>query len=646
MSEANRKPFKSGSSTRKGGRSWNHFLLLRAPLLVLAVETVLSATFILYFCRTYKISQSLIAIHVPLAIALFAISIALPGLFLYSRKIRENRFSRYLLSLIPGLTFATMGILYASDFASYLWTGYNINYKLVQLFISDWRRGGELISLSRSIYATVIVFVVIVLAIHAGLARKVSAGLENLLLPGRPASLFKDRHRAIRSCVVIALLSLGYFFDVYISLRRAPYSELLSSDPLLSFVRSSTEIYDPNYPAYEGKLREEERQCRSVYPKGRKFEKKNVIIIVVDALRADHTQVYGYSRATTPFLEKLFETGKLHKVEFATSTCSGTFCGVISTLASKPLKRLIPGDFKLPDLLHDQGYKTYFLLSGGHDWQGLKEAYGQEMDLYFDAANSKKYSSTDDRLIFEGLDLVPNYGDAPAFFYIHLMAVHLIGVKQDAYNLFQPVAERNDFQAMFRGESGHWPMIINSYDNSVMQADATIKHIFAALDSKGYLKNGIVVILADHGEGLGERSRYGWGHGHWLYQEFIRIPLLIYDETAFKYANLKFATQIDVAPTIVDRLGLAIPGCWQGASLVNSNIKTVTTHQTSLSKPCYAVLYRTDAVMYKYMYCSVGQQEELYNLTDDPNEQNNLIDTADPSLLPFMRAELQRMKSD
>jgi glucan phosphoethanolaminetransferase (alkaline phosphatase superfamily) len=646
MSEATQQPVKSGPPTRKGWRSWNHLLMLRAPLLVLTAETVLSAAFILYFCRTYKISKSLIAIHLPLAIALFALSISLPGLFLYSRKIRESKFSRYLLSLIPGLTFATMGILYATDFASYLWTGYNINYKLLNLFISDWRHGGELISLSHSIYAAVIVFVFTVLAIHLGIARTVFAGLENLLLPGRPVSLFKDRRRAIRSCVVIALLSLGYFFDVYTSVRRAPYSELLSSDPLLSFVRSTTEVYDPNYPAYEEKLRAEERQCRFGYAQGQKFEKKNVIIIVVDALRADHTQVYGYSRATTPFLERLLEQGQLHKVELATSTCSGTYCGVISTLASKPLKRLIPGDFKLPDLLHDQGYKTYFLLSGSHDWQGLKEAYGQEMTLYFDAANSKKYASTDDRLIFEGLDLVPNYGAAPAFFYIHLMAVHLIGVKQESFNLYQPVAERNDFQAMFRGESGHWPMIINSYDNSVMQADATIKDIFAALDSKGYLKNSIVVILADHGEGLGERSRYGWGHGHWLYQEFIRIPLLIYDESTFKYANLKFATQIDVAPTIVDRLGLAIPGCWQGASLLDPNIRTVTTHQTSLSKPCYAVLYRTDAAMYKYMYCSAGQKEELYNLTDDPKEQNNLIETADPSLLQFMRAELQRTRSD
>lgn len=616
------------------------------PLLVLTAETILSALFILHFCRTYKISKSLIAIHLPLAIALFAISISLPGVFLYSRRIREWRLSPYLLSLIPGLTFATVGLLYATDFASYLWTGYNINYKLVQLFISDWRHGGELISLSRSIYAAVVVFVIAVLAIHAGLARRVFAGVENLLLPSRPLSLFRDRRRAVKSGVVIALLSLGYLFGLYLLARRAPYSELLSSDPLLSFMRSTTEIHDPNYPAFAEKLREDERQCRAGYPQSQKFEKKNIIVIVVDALRADHTQVYGYGRATTPFLETLRATGKLRAVQFATSTCSGTYCGIVSTLASKPLKRLIPENFKLPDLLHDQGYKTYFLLSGSHDWQGLKEAYGQEQTLYFDAANSKKYASTDDRLIFEGLDLVPSHGDAPAFFYIHLMAVHLIGVKQDAYNLYQPVAERNDFQAMFRGESGHWPMIINSYDNSVMQADATIKDIFAALENKGYLKNSLVVILSDHGEGLGERSRYGWGHGHWLYQEFIRIPLLIYDESPFTYPNLTFATQIDVAPTIVDRLGLSIPRCWQGASLLDSNIRKTSTHQTERTRPSFALLYRTDAAMYKYIFNSVGKTEELYNLTEDPGERNNLINTADPTLVQYLRSELQRNKSE
>jgi membrane-anchored protein YejM (alkaline phosphatase superfamily) len=342
----------------------------------------------------------------------------------------------------------------------------------------------------------------------------------------------------------------------------------------------------------------------------------------------------------------LAETGHLRKVEFATSTCSGTFCGVMSTLASKEVKQLVPGNFKLYDLLRDQGYRTYLILSGSHDIQSLKEAYGQEMDLYFDGENSKKYSPQDDRMIFEGFDLVPDYRDTPAFFYIHLMAVHLIGVKEDSFNYYQPVAERPDFRAMFRGEATNWPAIINSYDNSVMQADATIKQVFEVLDRKGYLRNSVVVILADHGEGLGERSKYGWGHGHWLNREFIQIPLLIYDESPVKYENLKFATQIDVAPTIVDRLGLAVPDCWRGTSLLKADTRRFTTHQTGLSKPCYAVLYRTDAATYEYIYCTVGKTEELYDLTTDAQERTNLIGRVDASLLARMRAELRRTQAE
>jgi glucan phosphoethanolaminetransferase (alkaline phosphatase superfamily) len=613
---------------------------------MLAAETLVSAVFILYFCRSFTISKWLILIHLPLSFGLFAASMLIPALLLYVWQVREFKLIRPVLALVPGLTFAAIGILYATDFASYFWLGNNINYKLLHLFVNDWRHGGELVSLSRSIYFAVIAFVILVLAAYIGFAGKIFSGLENLLLPARPVSLFKNRRRAIKSSVVIALLLVAYSVDLYVLSQRAAYSELLSSDPFLSFVRRTTEVYDPNYPAFASKLRQEEQQCRSSYPRTQKFDRKNVVIIIVDALRADHTQVYGYDRATTPFLQNLIDAGRLQKVEFATSACSGTFCGVMSTLASKPLKQLIAGDFKLYDLLHDMGYQTYLILSGSHKIQGLRESYGDEMTLYFDGENSKKYTSTDDRLIFEGLDRVPNYRDTPAFFYIHLMAVHLTGVKQPAFNFYQPEAERQDFRAMFRGESGHWPMIINTYDNSVMQADATIKEIFDTLNQKGYLRDSIVAILADHGEGLGERSKYGWGHGHWLYKEFIQIPLLIYEDPPGKYANLKFATQIDVAPTIVDRLGLRIPDCWQGTSLLRSEIRTVTTHQTEHSRPCYAVLYRTGAAMYEYISCSVGKTEELYNLTSDPTEQMNLIGSADASLVAHMRQELRRSQAD
>src|SRR5262249_2939085 len=619
---------------------------LRAALLVLAIETALSAVFIFYFCRSFKISEWLVAIHLPLSFGLFAASMLIPGLLLYIASVREFKLSRIMLALVPGLTFAATGILYATDFSSYFWIENNINYKLLLNFINDWRHGGELISLSHSIYLVVAAFVVLVLSIHVALAGKIFRGIENLLLPSRQISLFKNRRRALKSGVVIALLLFAYGIDLYVLAQRTPYSDLLSSDPFLSFVRSTIVVYDPNYPAYAGKLREEEKQCRSNYPRTQKFEKKNVVVITVDALRSDHLQVYGYERPTTPFLQSLIDRGRLRKVEFATSTCSGTFCGVMSTMASKPFKQLIPGDFKLYDLLHDLGYQTYLILSDSHRKQGLRECYGDEMALYFDGESSKKYTSTDDRLILEGLDRVPDYRDTPAFFYIHLMSCHLIAVTQPTLNCYQPEAERQDFRAMFRGESGHWPMIVNTYDNSVMQADATIKQIFDSLDHKGYLRNSIVVILGDHGEGLGERSKYGWGHGHWLYREFIQIPLLIYEDEPATYANLRFATQMDIAPTIVDRLGLGIPECWEGTSLLKPEIRTVSTHQTEHSKPCYAVVYRTGAAMYEYISCTVGKTEELYNLTSDPKEQLNLIGSADASLLAHMRQELRRSLAD
>ena len=605
---------------------------------ILAVETLVSSAYILYFCRTFYISPLLLLIHIPLAIGVFFASFFLPGLVLLSRRLRNWEATKYWLAIIPGSVFAMVAVLYAADYVSYRWTGSNLNYKLIRLYLYDLRHGGELIQLSYSVYLSVAIFAFVVLGLHFALSRKVKAAAENLLLPGRPNSLFRDRRRAGKSIVILVVLTVGYAVNACVLLRRAPYSELLSSDPLISLARSTTEVLDPDYPAFADRIKREEKRCRDEYPR-QQFEKKNVVLIVVDALRADHTQVYGYHRTTTPFLQSLFDAGHVRKVELATSACPATFCGVMSTLASKPYKWLMAEDFKLYDLLHDQGYKTYFLLSGGQTSLRLTEALGKEMDFYFDDGNAPGYVSTDDRLIFEGLARVPNYESSPAFFYFHVMAPHVMGVKDESFNAFQPVATRHDLRAMFRGESTQWPAIINTYDNAVMQADATIKQIFAELDRKQYLRNSVVVILSDHGEGLGERSKYGWGHGHWLYQESIRIPLLIYDESRTKYGNLEFATQMDVAPTVVERLGLKTPPCWHGKSLLDSNVRSFTTHQTESAKPCYAILERTNS-LYKYIYCSVGKTEELYELRSDPQERNNLIEVADAALVQRMRNQL------
>jgi arylsulfatase A-like enzyme len=149
------------------------------------------------------------------------------------------------------------------------------------------------------------------------------------------------------------------------------------------------------------------------------------------------------------------------------------------------------------------------------------------------------------------------------------------------------------------------------------------------------------VILADHGDGLGEHGHIG--HTRYLYQEDISIPLLIYDEESWRYRNDSFATQIDVAPTIVERLGLPLPSGWQGQSLMQPVKDRMTLHQTRRGRsPCFAVVDRTGATFMKFIRCGSGANvsEELFDLVSDPQEQNNLVPRANASQLGRYRREL------
>src|SRR5258708_25576570 len=296
---------------RSSGSFLNRIAPLQALLFMLAAESIVSVAYINYFCRSFKISKALIAIHLPLVSGLLVITTLAPGLLLYNRRIREYRFSRYLLITVPWLLFVVLLTLYLSDFAGNVWMGHNINYRLVRVYFSEWSSGNDIILLSRWVYLSLAGCAILILALYLGFAKTIYNGVEDLLLPGHASSLFSPGHRRFKSFAVIGLLLLCYAGYLYTLSLRAPYSELLSSDPIVGFLRTTTEVYDEHYPAFVSRLREQELRCRASYPRAQKFERKNVVVIVVDALRSDHTQVYGYNRPTTPFLESLFETGQI-----------------------------------------------------------------------------------------------------------------------------------------------------------------------------------------------------------------------------------------------------------------------------------------------------------------------------------------------
>jgi glucan phosphoethanolaminetransferase (alkaline phosphatase superfamily) len=354
-------------------------------------------------------------------------------------------------------------------------------------------------------------------------------------------------------------------------------------------------------------------------------------------------QVYGYHRKTTPFLAQLVSDGRMKKVHAAFSSCSESFCGITSTLASREFRDISARTFQLQDVLGDAGYRTWFLLSGNHRaWNGLPSFYHvREDEMLFDGSQTRRYTMDDDRLVLEGLERVPPAGSQPAFFYIHLMSPHYLGVQFPESHVFTDPGDRVS--------PGLEPYTIldqlnkpDRYDDKVLQTDGIIRQLFEALRAKGYLEDAVVVVTADHGEGLGERH---WAHGWHLYDEDIRIPMLWYDTPRARYPDLSFATQVDIAPTILDRLGLPAPDSWEGQSLLAPSRTRFTNHQTYFFPNRYAVIYRHENALFKFIATPEYGTEELYDLTTDRGETRNLV-TDEPTLAATLRARVHTYRAD
>jgi hypothetical protein len=370
----------------------------------------------------------------------------------------------------------------------------------------------------------------------------------------------------------------------------------------------------------------EPASVRANYPKSGTVQQKNVILIIVDALRADELSLYGYSRKTSPFLQQLYDEKKLQKIDYAFSTSSASFPGILSILRSKPAYNLAYQNYSLSEVLKDQGYQVNYILSGDHaNWYDMQYFYGKDIDLYFDGRYSEKYVC-DDNLLFEGLNKIKHYKDTSAFFYLHLMSVHYAGTKHPEFVRWTPA-------------SVEWEPVPyrNNYDNGVLAADHTLEKVFMELKAKGYLNNSIVVITADHGESLGERGVYG--HIQNVYNEEIHIPILIYDiDTSVHYDKRDYAEQPDIAPTIVDRLGLPIPSTWEGTSLLRDSFPEFTFHSVSND---YAMIHRNGDKLFTYYFNAVSRKEELFDIRKDVHEQHNLFAETDADYVALLRKEMK-----
>jgi glucan phosphoethanolaminetransferase (alkaline phosphatase superfamily) len=370
---------------------------------------------------------------------------------------------------------------------------------------------------------------------------------------------------------------------------------------------------------YEKTLDAKEASIINQYKPNPLANKKNVIIIIVDALSKRQMELYGYSRKNTPYLSELKASKKLAVSTNFRTSCPETSCAISSLLSSRAPHQLPENAFILPQVLKKYDYQTTMILGGDHtNFYGLRKLYGN-VDNYYDGSMDKKYFFNDDELVLEKTKQLPQWDGKPHYLQLHLMSAHTLGKRHDNFKKFFP---STSYAGLMMGE----PEIkyTNHYDNGVLQADNYIKGLLETLQDKNYLENSIVLITADHGELLGEHGQMTHANGVW--EELLNAPLMLMqfsEATSAKIIEKKLIRQIDIGPTILQELSMSIPTSWQGQPVQVSDVSNIAFFRWPPFSGIYD--YEDPKFIWKYWLNYNTGEEFIYNISHDQKEQNNLV---------------------
>jgi lipoteichoic acid synthase len=168
---------------------------------------------------------------------------------------------------------------------------------------------------------------------------------------------------------------------------------------------------------------------------------------------------------------------------------------------------------------------------------------------------------------------------------------------------------------------GNMSWDLGRYLNAVHEADAQIGRLINELRKRNLADNTLLVITGDHGEGMGRPHPY-YGHSGKLYQEDVNVPLIIWSPALFKSPARSdvIGAHVDLGPTVLDFLNLPLPPTWQGHSLMSPNHSQRAYFFGSADE--YLLGVRDGN--FKYILNTTRDRDELYDLSKDPTEQNNI----------------------
>ncbi|MFT7668589.1 MAG: arylsulfatase A-like enzyme [Planctomycetota bacterium] len=401
--------------------------------------------------------------------------------------------------------------------------------------------------------------------------------------------------------------------------------------------------------------------CGINNPEGGHSSPLNVLLVVVDTLRADHLGVYGYEVETSPRIDEFAREALVFESMYSQAPWTKPSIASMFTSLYPPqhlvLKEGTDNQLSnslttLAEVLADAGYRTGAVSQNPHVQAktGFDQGFGEFHGI-------PGYQSGVDEMVSIGSDFLDKGGDAPFFLYMHFL---------DPHGPYDPPAEfRKEYvgnlstqkKRIFTGRVGKMladeemiqefsgsdlPFLEALYDGEIRWVDSAVGKMLDALQARGLRERTLVIFTADHGEEFLDHGTVK--HGYQVYEESINIPLIVrLPDGAVGRNSQRIAQHVDLMPTILDLTGLEAPPEVQGSSLR----KTLEGVESDADLAAFIGTSWRDIERYAVregVWKLVGHVDqdrmELYNLSVDPAEKLNVIadhaDIADRLLAAYL----------
>ena len=387
----------------------------------------------------------------------------------------------------------------------------------------------------------------------------------------------------------------------------------------------------------------------------------NVLLFTIDACRPDHFGCYGYSRNTTPNIDKLAREGALFTHAFSQS--AWTTPGMISIFTSlfppthgvdAKTCTLKDDVVTLPKILKEHGYAAPVLprfVDIPNYWH-----------LGFDVVDKERFQGVEGEDL---LKLLEAYKDRRFFVWYHYHGLHLPYNPQKPYDTIF----RNDVaggapaeteavalvkaKSVIRNGSVRFTgaeekAVVALYDGQIRQMDDYVGQLTQQMKQWGILDNTVIIMTSDHGEELFEHGFIGHASTSLnakLYDEVIRIPLIVVWPKKLTHKVVHSQVhQIDIMPTILDLLGLSIPGGLQGNSLLSLMKDNAVRDSRSVPAQGGRKMVFCETILGGFQ--STKEMEEIRLRCVRTNEWKLIYTNASPDGLSGDRYELYDLKND